>query len=213
MTEFLHNIFASVFNNNVILATLLISILPVIEIRGAVPFATNPGFWAEHVLTNWEAYGWSLLGSSLIVPILALLFLPLIRLLKKVKIFRNLANAIENRVKSKASGIEGAEEKSELFSKAYWKKFLAVFIFVSIPLPLTGVWTGTCVAVFIGLDYVSTCISVIGGNIIAGLLITLILQFFPVLNSYLFYIFIVLVLLVIVYELIKHIIKKKKANQ
>lgn len=213
MTEFLHNIFASVFNNNVILATLLISILPVIEIRGAVPFATNPGFWAEHVLTNWEAYGWSLLGSSLIVPILALLFLPLIRLLKKVKIFRNLANAVENRVKSKASGIEGAEEKSELFSKAYWKKFLAVFIFVAIPLPLTGVWTGTCVAVFIGLDYVSTCISVIGGNIIAGLLITLILQFFPVLNSYLFYIFIVLVLLVIVYELIKHIIKKKKANQ
>lgn len=213
MTEFLHNIFASVFNNNVILATILISILPVIEIRGAVPFATNPGFWAEHVLTNWEAYGWSLLGSSLIVPILALLFLPLIRLLKKVKIFRNLANAVENRVKSKASGIEGAEEKSELFSKAYWKKFLAVFIFVAIPLPLTGVWTGTCVAVFIGLDYVSTCISVIGGNIIAGLLITLILQFFPVLNSYLFYIFIVLVLLVIVYELIKHIIKKKKANQ
>ncbi len=213
MTEFLHNIFASVFNNNVILATILISILPVIEIRGALPFATNPGFWAEHVLTNWEAYGWSLLGSSLIVPILALLFLPLIRLLKKVKIFRNLANTVENRVKSKASGIEGAEEKSELFSKAYWKKFLAVFIFVAIPLPLTGVWTGTCVAVFIGLDYVSTCISVIGGNIIAGLLITLILQFFPVLNSYLFYIFIVLVLLVMVYELIKHIIKKKKANQ
>ena len=49
--------------------------------------------------------------------------------------------------------IENAEEQSKRFSKSYWKKMLAVFIFVAIPLPLTGVWTGTCVAVIIGLKY------------------------------------------------------------
>ena len=87
---------------------------------------------------------------------------------------------------------------------------LAVFVFVAIPLPFTGVWTGTCVAVFIGLDYISTCLSVITGNIVAGLLITLILQFFPWLNNWLFYIFLIIIAVVILYELVKFLVNRKK---
>ena len=78
MTAFLHNMFASIFNDNVVLATIIIATLPVIELRGAIPFATNTGFWDINALSNWAAYGWSLLGSSVIVPIIALIFLPLI---------------------------------------------------------------------------------------------------------------------------------------
>lgn len=212
MTEFLHNIFASIFNNNVILATIIIATLPVIELRGAIPFATNPGFWGTHTMSNWTAFGWSFLGSSMIVPIIALIFLPLINWLKTTKLFRKLAIAIENRVKSKTKNIKNADEKNERFSKSYWKKVLAVFIFVAIPLPFTGVWTGTCVAVFIGLDYLSTCISVIAGNLVAGILISLILQFFPWLNGWLFYIFLILIVLIVIYEMIKCLIKKNKAQ-
>ena len=210
MTEFLHNLFATIFNDNIILATILISMLPIIEIRGAIPFSTNPGFWGSLAMNEWTAFAWSLLGSSLVVPIIALIFLPLINWLKQTKMFSKLAAGIENRVKSKTANIENAEEKSKRFSRTYWKKMLAVFIFVAIPLPLTGVWTGTCVAVFIGLDYISTCVSVVCGNIIAGLLITLILEFFPWLNSYLFYIFIILVAAVVVWEIIKHFINKSR---
>lgn len=212
MTEFLHNLFASLFNDNVVLATILISMLPIIELRGAIPFATNPGFWAEHVLSNWKAFGWSLLGSSAVVPIIALVFLPMINWLKSTKTFKKMALWIEQKVKSKTSKIENADEKSKKFSKAYWKKMLAVFIFVAIPLPLTGVWTGTCVAVFIGLDYLSTCSSVIAGNVVAGLIITLILEFFPWLNGWLFYIFLVLVAIILLFGLIKHLFEKKKAQ-
>lgn len=213
MTEFLHNLFASVFNDNVILATIFISMLPVIELRGAIPFGTNSGFWGSLALNQWESYGWSLLGSSAIVPILALIFLPVINWLKKTKAFGKMATAIENRVKSKTKSIENAEEKSKRFSKSYWKKMLAIFVFVAIPLPLTGVWTGTCVAVFIGLDYISTCISVVCGNIVAGLLITLILEFFPALNDWLFYIFLIIIALVLIYELIRFFIKKSRAQK
>ena len=213
MTEFLHNIFATVFNDNVILATILISMLPVIELRGAIPFATNPGFWNSLAMNQWTAFGWSLLGSSSIVPIIALIFLPIINWLKKTKLFGKLAFAIENRVKSKTSNIENAEEKSKRFSKSYWKKMLAVFVFVAIPLPFTGVWTGTCVAVFIGLDYISTCLSVITGNIVAGLLITLILQFFPWLNNWLFYIFLIIIAIFIIYETTRYLLKKKRAQK
>ena len=95
MTEFLHNLFATVFNDNIILATILISMLPVIELRGAIPFATNPGFWNSLAMNQWTAFGWSLLGSSAIVPIIALIFLPIINWLKKTKLFGKLALAIE----------------------------------------------------------------------------------------------------------------------
>ena len=209
MTEFLNNLFATIFNDNIILATMLIAMLPVIELRGAIPFATNPGFWGDLAMNQWTAFGWSLLGSSTIVPIIALIFLPIINWLKKTKLFSKMALAIENRVKSKTANIENAEEKSKRFSKSYWKKMLAVFIFVAVPLPLTGVWTGTCIAVFIGLDYLSSCISVIGGNIVAGLLITLILEFFPWLNNWLFYIFLIIIAVVILYELVKFLVNRK----
>lgn len=210
MTEFLNNLFANIFGDNVILATILIAMVPIIELRGAIPFATNSGFWGINTLSNWTAFGWSLLGSSVIVPIVALIFIPLITWLKRTKLFGRLARAIENRIKSKTENIAGADEKSARFSRTWWKKVLAVFIFVAVPLPLTGVWTGTCVAVFIGLDYLSTCVTVISGNIVAGLLITLILQFFPWLNDWLFYIFLIIIAVILVYELVRHFVKKSK---
>lgn len=213
MSEFISEIFANIFGNNIILATILIAMVPVIELRGAIPFATNTIFWPMIAMTNWEAFGWSLLGSSLVVPIIALIFTPLIVWLKKTKLFGKLALAIENRVKSKTSNIEGAETKSKRFSKEYWKKVLAVFIFVAIPLPFTGVWTGTCISVFVGLDFFTTCATVIAGNVVAGVLITLILVFFPWLNNWLFYIFLILIFLVIIYALVKWLIKRNKENK
>ena len=212
MTEFLNNLFATVFNDNIVLATILIATMPIVELRGAIPFATNPGFWGDLAMNQWTAFGWSLLGSSAIVPIIALIFLPIIKWLKTTKLFGKLATAIENRVKGKTTNIENAEEKSKRFSKAYWKKMLAIFAFVAVPLPFTGVWTGTCIAVFVGLDYISSCTSVIAGNIVAGLLITLILEFFPWLNNWLFYIFLIIIAVIVVYELIKYFINKKKAQ-
>jgi len=210
MTEFIHNIFSTVFGENVILATILIAMIPIIELRGAIPFATNTGFWGSYSLTNWSAFLWSLLGSCAIVPLLALLFMPLIKWMKSTKIFKKFANALESRIKSKASNIAGAEEKSKRFSKTYWKKMIGVFVFVAIPLPLTGVWTGTCIALFIGLDFISTCASVMLGNVTAGLIVTLILEFFPWLNDWLFYIFLILIAIVLLFELIKHLIIKLK---
>jgi len=213
MTEFLHNLFARLFNDNIILATILISTLPVIELRGAIPFATNTGFWQSIAMSNWEAFCWSFLGSSAIVPIIAFLFLPLINWLKQTKIFKKLAFSIENKVKAKTKKIENHDQKSTLFSKSYWKKMLAVFVFVAIPLPFTGVWTGTCVAIFIGLDYISSCLSVILGNAVAGVFITLILQFFPWLNDWLFYIFIILIVIILIYATIKTLLTKNKAHK
>ena len=213
MTEFFNNLFVNLFNGNVILATILIAMIPIIELRGAIPFATNVDFWGKYTLNNWSAFGWSLLGSSAVVPILALLFIPIIKWLKSTKLFGKLATAVENRIKSRANNIDDTNEKNKTFSKQYWKKVVGVFIFVAIPLPFTGVWTGTCIAVFLGLDYLTTCLSVVFGNMVAGILIALILEFFPWLNNWLFYIFLALILLVLLYEIIRYLIKKSKEKK
>lgn len=208
MTELLSELFVKIFGDNTELATFLISMIPIIELRGAIPFATNSGFWGNNTLSNWQALGWSLLGSCLIVPIIALIFLPIINWLKTTKLFKKLATNIENKVKSKADSIvsKNANNKKHVL----WSKILGVFLFVAIPLPLTGVWTGTCVAVMLGLGYFTICATVILGNIGAGVIIALILEFFPWLNDYLFYIFIGIVLLFVLYYIIIRQIKKHK---
>lgn len=210
--SFLSDLFVRIFDGNIALATILISMIPIVELRGAIPFATNAKLWGSLAVSNWKALGLSLIGSSIIVPIVALIFIPIINWLKRTKLFGKLASAIENRVRNKANSIAGGEQKSERFSRAYWKKIFAVFVFVAVPLPLTGVWTGSCVAVFLGLDYLSTCITVVTGNIVAGVLIALILEFFPWLNNYLLWIFLGIVAIVILFEVIKHFVKKKKQN-
>ena len=50
-------------------------------------------------------------------------------------------------------------------------KQLGVFIFVAIPLPMTGVWTGTAIAVFLDLKFKDVILPIVVGNFIAGLLI------------------------------------------
>ena len=213
MTEIISKFFVELFGDNVALATVLISMVPVIELRGAIPFATNTGFWSAKALSNWSAYSWGALGSSAIVPVLALLFFPIMKLLKKINCFRKIANGIENSLTRKAESIGDVNQECKIFSSLYWKKFFAILIFVAIPLPLTGVWTGTCLALFIGLDYTSSCCSVILGNLIAGFIITIILEFFPALNNWLFYIFLILIVIVVLYSLIKRLTQKNNANK
>ena len=55
-------------------------------------------------------------------------------------------------------------------------KQLGVFIFVAIPLPLTGVWTGTAIAVFLNLKFKEVILPVMLGNVVAGLLISLLAE-------------------------------------
>lgn len=207
MIEAIGSFFSSVFGDNIVLATILIAMVPVIELRGAIPFATNSVFWGELAISNWQSYLWGFIGSSLIVPVLALLFIPFMNWLKKTRVFKKMASAIENRIQKKASAIENSNKEKR---NKYLKYMVAIFVFVAIPLPLTGAWTGTCVAIFLGLDFFSTCLSVIAGNAAAGLIVCLILEFFPWLNDWLFLILVGIILLIGLISLIRNLINKHK---
>ena len=224
MTEAIRNIFSTIFGENVILATILIAMLPIIELRGAIPFGMSIDFWGSNALNNIWSFVYSFIGSSLVVPILALIFIPILNWLKKTKWFSGLAQKIENRIKNKTDKInQDAETKSEdhkeivgeedkKLRKKFWLKALGLFAFVAIPLPLTGVWTGTCIGVMLGFNFWQTCGIVIVGNLTAGLIITFICSIFPAFTTIILYIFIGFIVAFVIYGLIKSLINKKKVN-
>mgnify|MGYP004531726115 CR=1 FL=1 len=202
--------FANLFGDHVILATILIAMLPIVELRGAIPFGMSIDFWGSNALNAVDSFLVSFLGSSLVVPIIALVFIPILNWLKKTKLFKNLAHKIENRIKTKSEKIENDAEDSKKAKSKFWLKVIGLFAFVAIPLPLTGVYTGTCVGVVLGFSFWQVCAIVIAGNLVAGLIMTFICSIFPAFTSIILYVFLGLVVVFAVYGLIKSLINKRK---
>jgi len=125
------------------LAVVLISMVPIIELRGAIPVGIKLD------LGTWASFGLSFLGSSLVC-------IPLLLLLPWVfnwRIFRRVRNVF----KSKADKVPSK-----------WKSF-GIFLFAAIPLPGTGVWTSSAVAVVLGFKFWKAALLIIGGNLVSGL--------------------------------------------
>ena len=53
MTDTISDFFIELFNGNVVLATIIIALIPLIELKGAIPFATSPVFCGDKALTVW----------------------------------------------------------------------------------------------------------------------------------------------------------------
>ena len=126
------------------LAVVLISMVPIIELRGAIPVGVN-----NFELGHWESFFLAFLGSSLVcIPLLLLLpwvfKWPLLRRVKQV-----------------------FSQKAEKISPK-WKSF-ALFMIVAIPLPGTGVWTGSAVAVILGFKFWKAAGIIVAGNLVSGL--------------------------------------------
>ena len=194
-------------------SVILLSLFPIIELRGAIPVGVSLGY------NQWMAYLVAFLGSSLPVPFLLLLLKPILNLLKKMKWFRGLAQAVEDIFNEKANGIvEKAVAKNKDKAKDPEKlaekyKLIGVLLFVAIPVPLTGVWTGSAVAAFLNLDFKKALPVILLGNLSAGFIVTI---FTILLGAYLNIIIDVMIVLFallfvyFIYKVLRRIIKNKR---
>ncbi|MFQ6724018.1 MAG: COG2426 family protein, partial [Clostridia bacterium] len=228
MTGLIGEIFSKIFNDNVVLATIFVSMVPIMELKGGIPFGMSKAFWGAKALGRWQAFWWAYLGCSIVVVGLYFAFIPIMKLLRKTKIFKGLANYIDNRLKKQSQKYTESDNKtdtdSEVLStetinnfkknssslKRTLIKMFGVFCFVAIPLPLTGVWMGVCMAVIIGLNFWQTLVSALLGNLVAGIVISTICVIFPQFTHWLIYIFLILVAIIIVIEIIRNKIIKQK---
>lgn len=203
MTEWIKELFSRVFGDHAAIATVIISVIPVIELKGAIPFGMSRAFWGENALSGGAALGCGLLGGLIVAVLLAFLLNPIVRWLKGTKLFRRMIERFERSLREKADKIQAEGDEAKSAKKKTFYKMLGVFLFVAVPLPLTGVWTGTAIAVFAGLKVWQSILAAFAGNIAAGVLISFVCSVFPSFTTILFYLIVAIVLMIVVYKFLK----------
>lgn len=202
MTEIIINFFKNLIGNDYLII-LFISMIPIIELRGAIPVGVAMGIplWLSCVLA-W-------VGSTLVCPILLLILRPILNWMKKCKLFKSLAEGVESIFQGKADKVASKSENFDT-SEIERRKLLGVFAFVAIPIPMTGVWTGTAIAVFMNLKFWKSFAVVAVGNLIAGTIIGLLTHFFSDYLNTIIMVFLGIVIAVLIAFIIKLILKIKK---
>ncbi len=137
------------------LAVIFVAMLPYVEIRGAIPMGISMGMHPMH------AFVLALAGSILPSPVIMLVFRPFFNFVKRTGLFKSLAEKMVERTLKRAGSI-----------KKYYVPGL--FIFVAIPLPGTGVWTGSLAAALLNIRLLHALPAIFLGNAVAGFIITLI---------------------------------------
>ncbi len=137
-----------------ILITFLISMVPVIELRGAIPVATGMG------LSPQIAIPIAMFGNILPVPFIILFIKKIFAWMRKTS---PKLNAIVDKMEAKAE-----KNKEKVLKYAFW----GLALFVAIPLPGTGAWTGALVAAMLDMPLKKAFPSILIGVVGAGIIIS-----------------------------------------
>lgn len=132
-----------------------VSMVPLIELRGAIPIAVGLG------LDKLISFIIAIIGNMLPVPIIYLFARKVLEWGKDKKIIGKFFTWCLNKGERGGQKLEAKAGKG-----LYW----ALFIFVGIPLPGTGAWTGTLAASMLKLDFKKTIFAVMAGVLLAGLI-------------------------------------------
>ena len=137
-----------------VLVVLVIAASPVSELRGAIPIAIV-GFHFPW----YYAFLLAIIGNLLPVPFILLFFDAVSRSMSKIGIFDKMFQWLFKRTRRQGKIIERYER-------------IGLVLFVAIPLPITGAWTGSLAAVLFGLRFKHALLSIFIGVLIAGIIVT-----------------------------------------
>lgn len=135
------------------LTVLLTAALPVIEVRGAIPIGISLG------LSPGKAALISFIGSMIPMPIIFFAVRPVFNYLRSTKMFEKMVNRIIKKSLGKSQNVQ---------KYGAW----GLVLFVGVPLPGTGVWTGTLIAALLDIRFKWAILAVSLGNLLAALAVT-----------------------------------------
>ena len=141
------------------LVVLITSALPILELRGGIPVAMCllDFHW-------YYAFLLGVIGNLLPVPFILLFLNYVTRLLSKVRFFERILNWLFERTRRRGKIIQKYER-------------IGLILFVAIPLPVTGAWTGSLAAVLFGIKFKHAFLSILIGVLIAGAIVTCLSHF------------------------------------
>ena len=172
-----------------------ISMIPIVELRGAIPIAESLG------LNIFLYYPIAIIGNMLPVPIIFLFARKVLEWGKDKKFIGKFFTWCLEK------GAKGGEKlkKSAGNKGIFW----ALLIFVGIPLPGTGAWTGTLAASFLNLDFKTSITAVSLGVLLAGIIMSLGSKFVALFG----WAGIIILIAVIVLIILTSILLKKKSKK
>ena len=139
-----------------IITTFFISMVPVIELRGAIPYATGMG------LSPWIAIPVAMIGNLVPIPFIIVFIKRIFAWMRSVS---PKLNKVVDKMEAKAE-----KNKAKVLRYAFW----GLALFVAIPLPGTGAWTGALVAAMLDMPLKKAFPSVVIGVLGAGFLVAFI---------------------------------------
>ena len=132
-----------------------VSMVPLVELRGAIPIAVGIG------LPKLVSFIIAIVGNMIPVPFIYLFARKILEWGKDKKYIGKFFNFCL---------VKGEKGGRKLQAKAGRGLYFALFLFVGIPLPGTGAWTGTLAASILDLDFKKTVAAVMCGVLLAGLI-------------------------------------------
>ena len=146
-------------NPQVLAMTILLTVLPVSELRGGIPYALAHG--ADPFLT----YFICVLANSLIAPLVFVFLNTIHKVMYGINSYKRFFDSIVQRSRSKV------HEKVEKYG------YLGLALFVAVPLPVTGAYTGVLGAWIIGMEIKRSIIAITAGVFISGAIVSVISYF------------------------------------
>ena len=137
-----------------VLEVLAFAASPISELRGAIPWAI-----LKHHFPWYYAFLLAVIGNLLPVPFILLFLNTFSRLLSKIGIFEKMLHWL----------FERTRQRGKIVERYGW---IGLALFVAIPLPITGAWTGSLIAVLFGLKFKHAFLSIFIGILIAGVIVT-----------------------------------------
>ena len=133
------------------LIVFIISLMPILELRGGLIAAA-----LLNLNIIW-AFIICFIGNIIPIPFILWLITPIFNYLKKNKLFSGLVNKLENKAMSKKEQIERLQ-------------YIGLMLFVGIPLPGTGAWTGCLIAALLNMNKKKAMLYAVLGVIMAGVI-------------------------------------------
>lgn len=137
------------------LIVLLISMLPIVELRGAIPVAI-----AVLGMSWQQAVPLAILGNIIPIPFLLLFLEWFLKQLSRFRWGKRFSDWLYGRARNRGKAVERYQE-------------LGLIVFVGIPLPGTGGWTGSLAAQIFGLKFWKSLLCIFVGVLLAALIVTL----------------------------------------
>ena len=155
MTQAIQNFFLEIVGRE--WCVFFCSMIPIIELRGAIPLGAALG------LPWWQSYLISVAGNFLPVPFILLFIRVILKWMRgcSVKFFNKVAAWLDRKIEKHKGTIE---------KYSYW----GVMIFVGLPIPGTGAWTGTLIASVLGLEPKKSFLAALGGVLMATTIMTVV---------------------------------------